>query len=656
MSKYDKVREQIKQEYEQTTKSLKVLSEEYNVSYDTVCTWRKKFNWTTNVQKVKNDVRITDSKIVDKAKDLFENTPMNLKEISEQINIPRNTIQAWKQKYNWIKKEEYIEKFKHNINSKFEKSNINDKDIQQIKYLYENTTSSPKEIGKQLNLTVDQVRNRINKYNFKRNEKLRHQIQSEKFKKIINNMTDEQRQQQKEKMSITNKKIWAERSEKEKQKIVQHRLETMSTKTQEEKQKINNKISKGVEEYFKNIPQDKYNSWREKLSYAQQHITPEIYKQKILKDRQTKHKNNSFRNALANDGKHFDSNYEVIVYEFCNRNNIPLQTQIPIKFNYNNKEHITFIDFKIGDYLFECKSGHLLLDVFGKQPIPIEVKLDVYAKNKVILITDKLGSQIIPSANSEYSNGLKYLNKCPNPLIGVDIELFKNPEIPYDINKPKCFYDVRVDGKPSVSEAWTDELLRWKMILNRIDYVGGFIDNKSILTAMNVTRTCKQPSWFSKNYAKTLIQKYITTKTILDPFAGWGTRCDACKELGIKYYGWDLNKELVDWHKEKGRLFETGYGIEYGDANNIKTDRENCSVFICPPYTDFEEYFKGQDLKTTQCEWLQIVMNNIPNAKEYLMVCKVVDKGWEKYIVEEKVNKSHLGTNKEYVLLIENDK
>ena len=156
--------------------------------------------------------------------------------------------------------------------------------------------------------------------------------------------------------------------------------------------------------------------------------------------------------------------------------------------------------------------------------------------------------------------------------------------------------------------------------------VGGFIDNRQILTAMNVTRNCKQPSWFSKQYAKELIQKYITSNIILDPFAGWGTRCDACKELNIKYYGWDLNKELVDWHKEKGRLFETGCGIEYGDANNIKTDRENCSVFICPPYTDFEQYFKGQDLKTTQCEWLQIVMNNNPNAKEYLMVCKVVDK------------------------------
>ena len=45
-------------------------------------------------------------------------------------------------------------------------------------------------------------------------------------------------------------------------------------------------------------------------------------------------------------------------------------------------------------------------------------------------------------------------------------------------------------------------------------------------------------------------------------------------------------------------------------------------------------------------------MKNVPNAKEYLMVCKTVDPGWEKYIVEEKINRSHFGTNKEYVLLI----
>ena len=721
MSKYDSIKEQIKKDYETTPKSLRQLAKEYNVSYDTVWTWSKKFNWTSSVTKIKTDVRTTSQEIVNIAKNLFENTSMNLKEISDNINIPRNTIQVWKQKYNWIKKEQYLEEYKHNLDKRGQHINLEDDSTQLIKKLYETTNLSAVEISNIVNLTIDQVWNRINKFNFQRTTELKHQAQSNKIKKIIANMSEEQKQQQRQKMSKTNKEIWANRSENKKQEIIQHRLETINNKSEKELQEIRNKIAESVKKKI-----------------------PEINHKRII----------NMKKAKSLTGKYFDSNYETKIYDICIKNNLITETQVPIQ--YINKSGKSLIDFKINNELYECKGSHLLKDVYKNSKI--EDKLNLYSSkyitvvtdkqgidilkqynnfvyktqpinyisinnteeelknilqfnkklyfdimynflkrnninfkcnvrqdkhyfdfivdglkfiildinsikqqeqylrdNKIIVITNKLNNSLIPKPNSTESNGLKYLNKCPNPLIGVDIDLFKNPEIPYREDRPKCFYDVRVDGKPSVSEAWQDELLRWKMIKNRIDYVGGFIDNRQILTAMNVTRNCKQPSWFSKQYAKELIQKYITTNIILDPFAGWGTRCDACKELNIKYYGWDLNKELVDWHKEKGRLFETGCGIEYGDANNIKTDRENCSVFICPPYTDFETYFEGQDLKTTQCEWLQIVMNNIPNAKEYLMVCKVVDPGFEKYIVEEKINKSHLGVNKEYVLLIKNE-
>ena len=179
-------------------------------------------------------------------------------------------------------------------------------------------------------------------------------------------------------------------------------------------------------------------------------------------------------------------------------------------------------------------------------------------------------------------------------------------------------------------------------------YVGGYIDSKQILNALNVTRYCKQPSWFSKNFAKYIIQKYVTSNTVLDTFAGWGTRYDACKELNKNYIGCDLNKELVNWHNSVGR------NIECADAKDFKY-LGDCSVFICPPYTNIEIYFDNQDTSLTQCEWLSIVMKNIPNANEYVMVCKVVDKGFEKYIVETKENKSHFGLNKEYILVIKNE-
>ena len=371
-----------------------------------------------------------------------------------------------------------------------------------------------------------------------------------------------------------------------------------------------------------------------------------------------KHSNSQFH-CIASDGTRVDSAWELIVYEFFKRNGIEFEyntASIPIE--YNGVTHYTHIDFNVGGLLFEVKGGHLLEGTFDNRPnvVPIEYKLKAYRQNHVIIITDASSKKLFGSPNSTESNGLKYLDKCPEPLIGVDLALFDKPNFPYAEDRPHCFYDVRVDNSPSSFEAFNDEKIRWKMILNRINYVGGFIGSKQILTAMNVTRTCKQPSWFSKSLAERIINQYCTSHTIVDLFAGWGMRNDAAVALGRQYVGIDLNPKLVKWHKEHGR------NIELGDAHTFTFDKE-CSVFICPPYSDpktgrcFEDYnFKGFDQSAkalSQCNWLRIVMNNIPNAREYVMVCKIVDEGWEPFVVETLVNKSHLGTNHEYVVRVQ---
>lgn len=583
---------------------------------------------------------------LNKVKELYETTCLTNEQIGKQLNIPKGTIQMWTKKYKWIRPTEL--KQIHKIN-KYNKINsiILDEDYYKAKELYETTCLSVPDISKLTNLSFDQIHSRIKKYGWKRSLEQTQQMYSNKNKEKYKNYTQIQIEQIKQKMSNTNKKVWAERSEDKKKQIVRHRMSTINSKSKEELNKTNLKISQGVKDTWNNKSEEEKEQIKLKLRLAQANLSNEAKLLKYKKDRATKHKNNSFKNANSIDGKRFDSKYEVLVYEYCKRNNIPIECQIPLKYKYKGQQHITFIDFRIDGILFEVKGGHLLHGIYDyAMPVPIKEKLKIYKEHNVIVITDKYGSEVIPKKESKDSNGLNYKNKCPYPLIGVDIELFNNPEFPFAKDKPKCFYTVSVDGKPSALEAWDNELIRWNMIKNRINYVGGFIDNKAILTAMNVTRTCKQPSWFSKSYAKQLIEKYITTDTIVDPFAGWGTRCEASLELNKNYIGGDLNPELVEWHKLLNRP------ITLLDANNLKYNRDDCSVFICPPYTNYEKYFDGQDLKTTQCEWLNIIMKNVPNAKEYLMVCKVVDKGWEKYIVEEKVNKSHLGTNKEYVIKV----
>lgn len=361
------------------------------------------------------------------------------------------------------------------------------------------------------------------------------------------------------------------------------------------------------------------------------------------KDLFDKHAKNTKCKTL--DGTVVDSHDEKLVYDFCIDNHLEFETQIPLTYEYEGIEHISYIDFCIEGILFEVKGGHLLNGVFDYRGVPISRKLELYKEKHVVVITSSSCSDMFGRPNSSESNGLKYMDKCPNPLIGVDISLFGNPQFPYSLDRPKSFYDVQVSGDISSRQAFDNPSIRWKMIKNRILYSGGFIDSKQILNALNITRTCKQPSWFSKSFAKHIIQNYITSDVIVDPFAGWGARYDAAVELGKLYIGCDINKDLVDWHNSHGR------DILLKDAKKF-TYEEPCSVFICPPYQDIEYYVEGQDTNLTQCQWLSIVMSNVPDAREYVMVCKVVDDGWDRYIVETKVNKSHFGVNNEYVLVV----
>jgi len=340
------------------------------------------------------------------------------------------------------------------------------------------------------------------------------------------------------------------------------------------------------------------------------------------------------------DGTPLDSSYEVAVYDYCIRNDIPIKRTVPISYEYSGMCHKTFIDFEIDGLLVEVKGEHIMEGFFDWQEgaIPIEKKLEIYKENNVIVVTGKSASHHFIG-----SNGLKYEK---SPLIGVDIDLFRNPEFPFRDDRPPCFYKVKVSKQMSSFDAFFDEKLRWQMIKNRINYAGGFISSKEILTALNVTRKCKQPSWFSESYAQYLLKKYSTSDIIVDPFAGWGTRHDAAVRLRRNYIGCDANLELVNWHIEKGR------NIQFGDAKEFRYDGK-CDVLICPPYKDVEVYIEGQDTELTQCQWLEIVRKNVPNAAKYIMVCKVVDPGYEKYIAEIKENKSHFGTNREYVLVID---
>lgn len=128
--------------------------------------------------------------------------------------------------------------------------------------------------------------------------------------------------------------------------------------------------------------------------------SPEIHRRKALNK----------KNNIAPDGKVFDSSYELLFYLFLLKlPDIKIDTQVPIEYN----GHVTLIDFRVNDILFEVKGSHLLNGVFNAAH-HIEDKLQVYEDHKVIIITDTLSS-ISPIVD--------------NDLFGINIDLFRNDSI-----------------------------------------------------------------------------------------------------------------------------------------------------------------------------------------------------------------------------------
>jgi len=75
-------------------------------------------------------------------------------------------------------------------------------------------------------------------------------------------------------------------------------------------------------------------------------------------------------------------------------------------------------------------------------------------------------------------------------------------------------------------------------------------------------------------------------KRTVDPFAGWGERGLAAKNLAIPYTGLDISKEAISYAKEQ-------YNIDNSLVNSMHMPFESDSFgfsFTCPPYWNLEKY------------------------------------------------------------------
>ena len=136
-------------------------------------------------------------------------------------------------------------------------------------------------------------------------------------------------------------------------------------------------------------------------------LDPEVQRSSALKRADTRAKIQSY------DGKHFDSKYELDVYEFFSRIGLSIETQIVKPLNNSSGKHNIIYDFLVDGQLYECKGGHLLEGCWSGSQVTIEDKINSYIENNVILITDTtLGFSVLETRFD------------PN-IQAIDIEIFR---------------------------------------------------------------------------------------------------------------------------------------------------------------------------------------------------------------------------------------
>ena len=76
------------------------------------------------------------------------------------------------------------------------------------------------------------------------------------------------------------------------------------------------------------------------------------------------------------------------------------------------------------------------------------------------------------------------------------------------------------------------------------------------------------------------------------------------------------------------------------------------ALFTCTPYNLKETW--GQEIQNLSCdEWIDVCLKNF-TCKKYVFVVDSTIK-YKDFIKEEKENKSHFGTSKEYVVVLEKE-
>lgn len=204
------------------------------------------------------------------------------------------------------------------------------------------------------------------------------------------------------------------------------------------------------------------------------------------------------------------------------------------------------------------------------------------------------------------------------------------------------------NGSISPYSAWQKDDLIIKCIKNRIIYKGCNLDRSKVLAGFSINKIAPKVSIFNPNLAKYIVGKYLSNyNVVFDPCSGYSGRMLGVCSLGKRYIGQDINSETVEESNDIIKYFNLDASVECKDL--LKDSGEYECLFTCSPYGSKEKW--NQEIENKSCdEWIEEILSRY-KCKEYLFVVDKTEKYLD-YIVEELKNKSHFGSNLEYIIKI----
>lgn len=217
------------------------------------------------------------------------------------------------------------------------------------------------------------------------------------------------------------------------------------------------------------------------------------------------------------------------------------------------------------------------------------------------------------------------------------------------VNFHPSVYKAHRKGYLSPYDAWKDDDVLIRCIKNRVIYKGNNLDRSKVLAGFTVTKIAPRVSIFNAYLAKYIVNKYLQQYNIIfDPFSGYSGRMLGVCSSGRKYIGQDINKITVEESISIKEFFDLDATIS---AKNILEDcgTYDC-LFTCPPYEDKEIW--GNEVIFKDCDaWIGECMHRYECSRYVFVVDKTNQ--YSDYVVEEIVNKSHFGSNSEYIVVID---